>query len=225
MSQNSIKLYNIKKYNISKEDINNDKYVIYNNNILNENNLIDCDEEEEILNEIENLHNEYKYLNIRINKDEKNYKFFVDIDGTNNNINQITKHLYNYFQKLTTHNGLTILKYNSDSDYLIFKQNIKYSQPDESYKAVPYHIMIDNYVFSCQEIKLICEDFIKEYPQYGNNIIDTSIYTNHWFRLPNSIKGNIGDQKYDELSIHQIKQGDFIDFIPNLLYRSDYYYF
>ena len=42
MSQNSIKLYNIKKYNISKEDINNDKYVIYNNNILDENNFTNC---------------------------------------------------------------------------------------------------------------------------------------------------------------------------------------
>ena len=84
--------------------------------------------------------------------------------------------------------------------------------------------MIDNYVFSSQEIKLICEDFIKEYPQYGNNIIDTPIYTNHWFRLPNSIKGDIGDKTYDELSIHHIKQDNFIDFIRNLLYRSDYYY-
>ena len=80
MSQNSIKLYNIKKYNISKEDINNDKYVIYNNDILDENNFTNCAEEEKVINEIENLHNQYKYLNIRINKDEKYYKFFVDIE-------------------------------------------------------------------------------------------------------------------------------------------------
>ena len=159
MSQNSIKLYNIKKYNISKEDINNGKYVIYNNNIINENDFINCVEEQKTINEIKNLHNQYKYLNIRINKDEKYYKSFVDIDRTNNNIDRITKHLYNYFQKLTTHNGLTILKYDSDSDYFTFKQNIKYSQPDESYKVGSYHTMIDNYVFSCHEIKLICEDY------------------------------------------------------------------
>ena len=81
--------------------------------------------------------------------------------------------------------------------------------------------------FTCKELKAVVKDFIKNYPKY-KNAIDTSIYTNHFFRLPNAIKGTIiknGEYKtFDELSIHNIQHESFINFIPNILTEDEDFY-
>ena len=71
--------------------------------------------------------------------------------------------------------------------YENFISNISYSTADVKYKEGSYHFVINNFIFSCNELKLIVKDFIKEYPEY-NKILDTTIYSYHRFKMSNAIK-------------------------------------
>ena len=56
-------------------------------------------------------------------------------------------------------------------------------------------------------MKKIIEDFLNLYPQYNiNKYVDTSIYSNKWFRLPNQTNE-------DKPLMHYIKRGNMSDFL------------
>ena len=124
-----------------------------------------------------------------------------------------TQQLFNYFVKLFNNNDNPY-----QETYENYISNISYSTDDEKYKEGSYNFVINNFIFSCNELKLIVKDFIKEYPEY-NKILDTTIYSDHWFKMPNEIKSG-----KTELSIHKIIKGQYIDFIPNLLFDDVNYY-
>jgi hypothetical protein len=130
----------------------------------------------------------------------KSYKFFGDCDGYTNTIE-------NFIEKLT--------------EFLKERYEIIISKKDFSYtinysKKGSYHYVIPKLYGSCNKLKEIHTNFFKENEKdfkYTDDkgkmwkIIDTTIYSKHWFRLPNQLKENKKGTQ------HIIVKGDMKDFI------------
>jgi len=145
--------------------------------------------------EIINLLMTDNYYHFRIHK-KQNYIFFGDLDNYNDTFSNFSELLINFMK----------LKY----DVEIKKDDIKYTQNNQNINS--YHYSIPNYYCSSEKlheiIKNFKEKYIKDY-KIEKKCIDTSIYSEHWFRCPNQSKGKqlvINNQ-------HIIKKGDMKDFI------------
>ena len=168
-----IQLFNLINYSVKTEDIENWTYTVFNKKCKDIN--------EDDINTLSTIYEQYRYLNVRINKDDS-YKFFIDIDGTDITIDTIRDDLNAYFNNLYFKNGINHI--------MDFYDHMYYTKTNPEYKTGSYHIILEGTAFTCKELKAIVKDFIKIYPKY-KNAIDKSIYTNHFFRLPNAIKGAI----------------------------------
>ena len=128
---------------------------------------------------------------------EKNYIFFGDVDGHLKKIKDFSEFLVQFFKN----------KYSLN----IFEEDIKFTKNES--KVGSYHYSIPSLFCSCKKMKEIVGNMKTEYEKIYNKdkVIDTSIYSKHWFRLPNQYKeGIVGTE-------HLIVRGDLIDFFPEYI--------
>ena len=129
-------------------------------------------------------------LNLRVHN-KTNYILFGDLDGYSAGIERF-KTLFIKFLKESYGLSLNNL-------------DIKYTQNYS--KNGYYHFSIPKYFCKTEKIKEIIKNFKKYYPEFGKRILDTTIYSEKWFRYPNQLKEN---EKGTE---HKIVNGNIIDFI------------
>lgn len=159
----------------------------------------------EVYDDIETLIKDLKKDNgyhFRIIKNNT-YIFFGDLDNYKNDINVFIELLQLFLKK----------NYN-----LYFeKEEFKYTQ--NNVKPSSYHYSIPKWTASTEKLKEIHMNFIKlhrEELSYKTdkrtiNNVDTTIYSNHWFRCPNQSKGDNTNGK------HIIKNGIMKDFIVSYI--------
>ena len=175
-------IYSVKKYKDADKGFINDKKIKFNSF-------------EELIEEL-NVDNFYHF---RIHKNQ-NYIFFGDLD--------------NYKKDIFTFKSILINFLNKYYRIEIKENEIKYTQNNE--KINSYHYSIPKIYCSSEKLKEIHSNLIKinkeEFIYKGEKklekVVDTTIYSEHWFRCPNQSKGTgIYNNK------HIIKEGDMIDFI------------
>ena len=164
-------------------------------NIFIENNF-----EEKKLSELKKILINNNNYHLRIDP-IKNYIFFGDCDGyQEDDPKKFINMLINFL-----HTKYDIKIKNSSVSYTINKSKIG-----------SYHYSIPSIYCSCNKLKEIHTNFLKEYKDifiYKNNnnntvkVIDTSIYSKKWFRYPNQTKENKINTK------HIIIVGKIVDFI------------
>jgi phage/plasmid-associated DNA primase len=191
-----------------ENEINGQKfYKIYNikNYFKADNNFIKNNYEEFKLKDIKNQLKKYdNNYHFRISNNSQ-YIFFGDIDYYFDDIKIIIELLKKFMA--TTYN-------------LDFKDNeFKYTKNNK--KNGCYHYSIPKWNASTEKLKEIHTKFLKEYNDkltFNDNgkiksCIDTSIYSNHWFRCPNQSKGQ--SNKKDEIldGKHIIINGKMKNFI------------
>lgn len=147
--------------------------------------------------------NEDKYYHFRI-ENEGNYIFFGDLDKLRKPLEEFEKNLLTFLVK----------KYG----IIVAKEDIKYTKNNVTEGS--YHYSIPRLWGSVKKLKEIHTNFKKEYDstfRYKDCItkkvvscIDTTIYSNHWFRCPNQSKGNSTLKTNNK---HLILSGCMEDFI------------
>ena len=185
MNNNEFIIYSVKTTNFGIDnfkDFLKDNKLIYNN--IND-----------IVNEIENNDNYYYF---RINK-KNEYILFGDIDHFDNTFDIFIKKFINFMEEF----------------YNIIINEDDFSYTENDYKKGSFHYSIPKYHGSIKKIKEIHQnflkiyknDFIKKINKKLINMIDTSIYSDHWFRCPNQSK------TLNDNSKHLIIKGNMKDFI------------
>ncbi len=142
---------------------------------------------------IEELKKDKKY-HFRIHKNT-NYILFGDIDGFKEDINIFLNNLIDFYFKY----------YNIK----INKKDIKYTKNNK--KENSYHYSIPSYYCLTEKQKEINKNFIIYLNKiYDYSFIDTTIFSEHWFRAPEQSKGYINNNEK-----HIIIEGKMKDFILN----------
>lgn len=143
--------------------------------------------------DIKNIEKELRkdnYYNFRINKG-KNYIFFGDVDGLEIKIEEFIKKIKDFMLK------------NYGLRFII--NEFKYTRNEN--KEGSYHYSIPKWNCSCEKLKEIHLNLKKEVPELKKNI-DTTVYSNHWYRCPNQTKGdeNVSNK-------HKVIEGKLENFI------------
>ena len=176
-------IYTVKKY-IGMTSLNFDE------------NLIQFESIEDIVEELTTVNNSYHF---RVHPNTT-YIFFGDLDHYNKSIDIFINLLKTFLEKYYN------LKF-EDTDFKYTKNNKKEGS---------YHYSIPKWNITTEKLKEIHLDFIDaNHNDFIYNLdnksvtcVDTSIYSEHWFRCPNQYKGNPND-----ITKHIIVNGDMIDFI------------
>ena len=178
----SITLYNIKTYKDA-----NKKFITKNGIIID-----DVEEAKNYLKSSCGYH-------FRIHKNTQ-YIFFGDLDNYEKDITEFIDILKNFMFK--------------QYDLTFDTEDFKYTQ--NNIKKNSYHYTIPKWNASTEKLKEIHTNLLdmnKKYFTYKDktthNIIDTTIYSEHWFRCPNQKKGT--DE--NDISKHVIICGNMEDFI------------
>jgi phage/plasmid-associated DNA primase len=157
---------------------------------------------------VEDIEEMKKYLksnlgyHFRIHKNTQ-YIFFGDIDNYSKDIKDFIIILQKFMLK----------RYNLNFS----QEELKYTQNNE--KKNSYHFSIPKWNLKTEKIKEIMINFSKEYEkeleqkESDKSCIDTTIYSEHWFRCPNQKKG----QKPNDTSKHIIINGEIEDFVINFI--------
>lgn len=145
------------------------------------------------------LTKENKNFHFRIHK-HTDYIVFGDLDNFSYNFEKFIEIFSKFLKK----------KYNLE----ITNEDIMYTQNDN--KEGSYHYSIPKYYGKTETLKLLHEEFQKYYVNNLDNVsksnIDTTIYSEHWYRCPNQGKGSgSGNDK------HIIKKGNMVDFIVDFI--------
>ena len=183
-------IYSVKQYNAMKSSNFDD-------------NLIQFENIDDIVEELTTVNNSYHF---RIHP-TTTYIFFGDLDHYNKSIETFINLLKNF---LATYYNLHF----EVNDFKYTKNNSKEGS---------YHYSILKWNLTTEKLKEIHLEFIKEYKNdLSNDIdgrisicVDTSIYSEHWFRCPNQYKGNSND-----VSKHIIVNGNMKDFIIDYIPES-----
>ena len=127
---------------------------------------------------------------------EKYYTFFGDIDGHK----QKSTDFFNF-----------MIKFLKDFYEIYDIEIVDISYTKNSLKEGSYHYSIPKIYSDCKKMKEIVANMKIEYDKiYGkeqNKVIDTSIYSKHWFRMPNQTKeGVVGSE-------HIVVRGKLVDFV------------
>ena len=173
------KIYDLLDYKISKNNEND-----FDNNDK-------CKKFEGILEEVCKELELKKGYNMRLRENDK-VILFGDLDGYKKDI----KIFMNEIKEYLSEKGLEI---NLEEDFY-FTENNGYEKEGKS-----YHYSIPKYNGNIKNIKKLVSEF-KRINKYENEI-DTSIYCDRWWRLPNQKKNN---KKGTE---HIIQKGEMKDFI------------
>lgn len=180
-----------------------DEFVIYqvkNYKILNfedfiKKNALEFDSIDEICEELEND----KSYHFRIHNNHT-YIFFGDIDGYEKGIEHYIDILKDFLKKYY--------------DLTFEKKELLYTE--STTKKNSYHYSIPKWNLTTEKLKEIHTNLINtyndEFSDGRKKSVDTSIYSEHWFRCPNQSKGTENDK-----SIHIIKKGNMEDFIINYI--------
>lgn len=151
------------------------------------------------LSDLINKLNEEKYYNFRISKSNV-YHLFGDVDGFNDDINLFSKQIISFL--------------NSNYDIVVGEHDVKLTMNEDNKNS--YHYSIPMIHGSIAEQKIFHENFKKQLRINGEHhmvkSIDTSIYSNHWFRCPNQKKGKTSSSNVSN-KIHRITNGNIEDFI------------
>jgi len=147
------------------------------------------------------LNNNYHF---RIHKNTK-YIFFGDLDNYNEEIEVFIDKLKSFLSK----------KY----DLLFNDADFKYTQNNK--KKGSYHYSIPKWYLSTEKLKEILTNFYNSYKsdfciKIDNKIhkcIDTTIYSEHWFRCPNQSKGS-GNSDDQHIIIFGNLEDFIIEYIP-----------
>lgn len=141
---------------------------------------------------------------MRIKKGNQ-YTYFSDVDGLKIGLNEYLDNLMLFLKEF----------YNVD-----INENDIYYTKNKS-KAGSFHISIPKINASCSKLREIHENFKKKNENITTykdeegkkkNIVDVSIYSDHWFRYPNQSKEN------NKETIHYIERGNMLDFIPEYIH-------
>jgi hypothetical protein len=200
--------------------MNNNEYIIYsvktNNFFIDnfdnflKNNKIIYNDINELIKELEN--DNYYYFRIDI---EKEYILFGDIDNFDYSIDFFIEKFINFLE-----------------DYY----NIKINENDIFYTINnknnnSYHYTIPSFYGSIYKIKELHQNFIKLNKKFFVkktekkiiNVIDTTIYSNHWFRIPNQSKTLTDNSKH--LIIKGEMKNFVLDYIPDYSININEYKF
>lgn len=169
-----------------------DKYSGKTNNFIN-----NSYKEYTLDNLIKELENDKGY-HMRISCKD-NYIFFGDCDGFDGSFDKFAKLLMNFLRQ----------------HYKIEINTVDISYTENEAKIGSYHYSIPEIYAKCEKLKEIHENFFNKHKDIFskriNNkttgVIDTTIYSNKWFRYPNQSKES------DNTVKHIIKWGKMIDFI------------
>ena len=149
-----------------------------------------------------------RFYNFRIQKDST-YQLYGDLDNFDYDINHFFSILQNYLSK----------NYNISINI----DDIKYTKNNDEIKK-SFHYSIPKIFGTTTQLKTFQNKF-KKYISKHDNIeeknIDTTIYSNHWYRAPNQYKGETSKDcvLYNK---HVIQKGTMLDFIPEY-YEDDAY--
>jgi phage/plasmid-associated DNA primase len=178
------RIWKVKNYSVDKEEFKN----------LIDNKSIDYDNIDEICDDLED-DNSYHF---RIFNNHR-YIFFGDIDGYKKNIDEYMTEFFDFLKK----------RYNLDKQKYYYTKNTK---DDNS-----YHFSIPSWNTTTEKMKEIFTKFKEENKNKSDfmyvennkkkNVIDTSIYSDHWFRCPNQSKGD------NSKGTHKIIEGEMKNFI------------
>jgi phage/plasmid-associated DNA primase len=170
--------------------VNNYKIMNFNEYIKKE--ALEFENLEELCEELEND----KYYHFRVHNNTQ-YVLFGDIDGYSKGIDKFIDFFINFMKNYYSLN--------------IDKKNIKYTENIKKFGS--YHFSVPNYYATTEKQKEIITNFLNihkdEFCVDGKKIIDSSIYSEHWFRCPNQSKGNYNKDG----SKHIISYGNMKDFI------------
>lgn len=175
--------------------INDKKHRIYSLKSYNVNaDFIKTKYEEYDINELVDIvESKNRGYHLRIHKNH-NYVFFGDLDHYQSNFDNFAQKMIVFLQQYYRIKVIT-----SDISYT---KNVS--------KKGSYHYSIPTLYGSCEKLKEIHSNMSKilkiENPSMTNSI-DTTIYSEHWFRLPNQDKG------LEKNTEHKIIRGNMIDFI------------
>ena len=184
MAESIYKVYSIVDYDIASNNFIKNNAIIFNNI-------------KDLTNELENND---KYYHFRVHNNN-NYIFFGDLDHYNNSIeyykNLLKNFLFDYY------------------NLVINIEDIKYTINNK--KNDSYHYSIPTLYGSVKKIKevhnnilkIFSNEFIYDGLKKKEKSIDTTIYSEHWYRCPNQSKG----LKKDGDNQHIIKYGNMEDFI------------
>ena len=183
-----LELYSVKNYSLANKEFitNNGQQYISKTKLCNE------------------LENDNSY-HFRIHKNEQ-YIFFGDIDGYEKGIKKFIDILIDFMKK---HYNLEL---NEDEIY--------YTENDS--KLGSYHYSITKWNLSCENLKEIHnkllkenkDEFVLKTEKKIISCIDTTIYSEHWWRAPNQSKGSNQSGK------HFIKKGTMKDFIISYIPKN-----
>jgi phage/plasmid-associated DNA primase len=178
------RIWEVKNYSVDKEEFKN----------LIEKKSIDYDDIDEICEDLED-DNSYHFRIFNNNR----YIFFGDIDGYKKNIDEYMNVLFEFLKK----------RYNLDKEKYYYTQNSK--------DGNSYHFSIPSWNTTTEKLKEIFakfkeenknnSDFVYTENNKKKNVIDTSIYSDHWFRCPNQSKGD------NSKGTHKIIKGDMKNFV------------
>ena len=176
-------------YSITDYSIANKKFI--DNNSIIFNNIKDLSEE---------LENNDKFYHFRVHKNNK-YIFFGDLDNYQKNDidyfkNLLKDFMYNYYNLIFTIDDIKYTINNNKKGYY------HYSIP-KIYGSLNKLKEVHNNI-----LKIFSEEFILKGEKKIEKCIDTTIYSEHWYRCPNQSKGN-----KNENNKHIIKNGVMDDFI------------
>jgi phage/plasmid-associated DNA primase len=179
------------------------KYIVYsiityedaNAKFIEENKII-YDDVDELVEKLK----KNKGYHFRIHKNTQ-YIFFGDLDDYPDDINRFIEILQDFLKK---YYDLDFTK-----DEFFYTQNNK--------KETSYHYSIPKWNLSTEKLKEIHTNLLKLYPkdfmtkvdQKIKRNIDTTIYSEHWFRCPNQKKG----QKINDDTKHIIITGELKNFV------------
>jgi phage/plasmid-associated DNA primase len=172
-------------YNIKDYSLCNNNFIVAGKMAFSKNDLCNL------------LESQFEYYHYRIHKNTE-YIFFGDLDKWEKSISEFIDFLRKFLKEY----------YNLKFD----KRTFKYTQNDKNDNS--YHYSIPKWHCKTEKLKEIHQNFKKWLPQELQKSIDTTIYSEHWFRCPNQYKG--GDIK-KEKGKHIIKEGNIIDFIVDYI--------
>jgi phage/plasmid-associated DNA primase len=142
-----------------------------------------------------------KSYHLRLKKGN-NYIFYLDLDGYQNSIDKFLNDLKLFFNE----------KYN----IILEDKNIKYTQNEG--KKGSHHISIPMINCTTEKQKEIIINLSKYVNTETKKCVDTTVYCDKWFRLPNQTKGvSLYNKKDAILTKHNIINGKMKDFILNYI--------
>jgi phage/plasmid-associated DNA primase len=176
----------------------------YNKRKNQQGEFMGCVIKEGNINYIKECLKENKSYHMRL-KEDVQVTFFGDLDGYVGDIN-IFKNDLNHFLK---DEGYTCDELNMEESF-VYTQNEKYYKEDNP-EGKSYHYTVKGLYGKNKDIGELLKKFKKNY-NYGSEI-DTSIYGDKWWRLPNQTKGKKNKNDEVEGTEHKIIKGVLEDFI------------